>query len=163
MCVVVEFVLAKGRLNKPSVNAVKNYIFDGQDVRCCFCNKLLTRQTATLEHIIPKSMLDYEEQNNINNLAISCGQCNTNRKVADFNEYRLYVQKKREDLPEGSRQRIVNTIDPKIKNIVISQFLKGHTINFIQSQCNLSKRTIVQILKKAGYNWTVIQQAKQTI
>jgi len=160
---VIDFVLEKGKLNQLFVNTVKNYIFDGQDVRCCFCNRLLTRKTATIEHIIPKCMLDYCDRNNINNLAISCEECNANRKVADFEEYRQYAQKKREELPEGSRQRIVNAIHPTIKNEIVYAFSNGISISDLQSQYNVSKRTITQILKKAGYDWTVIQYAKRAI
>lgn len=59
-------------------------IFERDDYRCKYCNKKLTRMTATLDHIQPVSK---GGDNSCNNLVTACLQCNsrrTNRPIMDF-------------------------------------------------------------------------------
>lgn len=64
----------------------KDRIFEGITYRtCCFCNKLLTRNTATLEHVIPLSKGGTWKTTNIK---VSCSSCNNERGNGDFEEFR---------------------------------------------------------------------------
>ena len=64
-----------------------------QGNKCCFCGVTMTwnmkkiplaMTCATLEHIIPKSK---GGKDHINNLAVSCWQCNSRRKDKPFGEF----------------------------------------------------------------------------
>lgn len=53
--------------------------------RCCFCRMNITLQSATLEHIIPRSLGgDWSDSN----LTLACFECNHDRGNAEFNGYR---------------------------------------------------------------------------
>lgn len=48
---------------------------------CCYCCIPLGQETATLEHIVPKS---HGGTRAIFNLALACSRCNNRRQTADF-------------------------------------------------------------------------------
>jgi 5-methylcytosine-specific restriction endonuclease McrA len=65
---------------------LKKIIFgDNLFVACCFCKKDLTIDTATLEHIIPKSKKGPLELYNLN---ISCGECNNKRGDMPYKKFK---------------------------------------------------------------------------
>lgn len=151
MDTVVEKVLERGYLGKNSVDAVKRYIFNGQQIRCCFCGKVLTREQATIEHIIPKSQAKYEIRNHIDNLAISCKRCNYDRITAEFYEFMAYVQK-RADAPIGCKDQVREENKRKIiiDHDIVQMFMSGFSINQIQEKTRASKKTIKRHLMEKG-------------
>lgn len=52
---------------------------------CCFCDRLLQFYEATIEHIIPASK---GGPSIMENLTISCRDCNSNRSSMSFNEWK---------------------------------------------------------------------------
>jgi hypothetical protein len=59
-------------------------VFERDQYKCVYCNKQLTRITATLDHIEPVSL---GGNNSIDNLKTACLHCNSrrgNREVSDF-------------------------------------------------------------------------------
>jgi 5-methylcytosine-specific restriction endonuclease McrA len=64
----------------------KKLLFAGRErVPCCFCERPLTRQEATLEHIRPRSRGGSSE---IENLTLSCQPCNSERGDQGFEKFR---------------------------------------------------------------------------
>lgn len=65
---------------------LKQQLFAGRSTsKCCFCRRILTINIATLEHVIPISK---GGQWHINNLKLSCQNCNNKRANRDFEEYK---------------------------------------------------------------------------
>lgn len=71
---------------------VKLRLFDGRPfVRCCFCRRHLTMVSATIEHIQPLSLDGGWERKN---LTLSCSNCNSERGVRDYCEFKAEIRKK---------------------------------------------------------------------
>jgi len=129
------------------IGKIKDYIFEEQDIRCCFCNKLLIREEATFEHIIPRSRNVYC----LNNLAISCKVCNHDRVTADFHEFRKYIQGITDEPPINSkvfirRNRIAHLVD--LFDNIVKMFVDGITIENISNEFGLNKKTVKRILRE---------------
>ncbi|HUU87885.1 MAG TPA: HNH endonuclease [Candidatus Glassbacteria bacterium] len=58
-----------------------------QVVQCCFCKQKMNIKSATIEHIMP---LFYGGGWNIENLALSCEQCNHERGILSFEEFKSW-------------------------------------------------------------------------
>ena len=150
---LVEQVFEKGYIYQEDISGIKDYIFDGQqDVRCCFCGCLLTRQTATIEHIIPRSYVKFSNRNQVNNLTLSCNKCNGERIISDFDEYRMYVQRKTTEPPIGckdyqnnKRQQLINKIDGEI---VFEMYSCKANVAEIAKYYNVSGSIIRQVLRE---------------
>ena len=66
-------------------------------VKCCFCKREITINNATLEHITP---LAFGGDWSIDNLALSCGECNSDRGIANFELYRKWRRGQITDKPQ---------------------------------------------------------------
>jgi len=66
--------------NSAQKRALKERIYR-KNKRCCFCKNCLSFQSATLEHIIS---LSKGGGWNIDNLTISCANCNNTRGNIDY-------------------------------------------------------------------------------
>ena len=65
---------------------IRKRLFGDRDtVDCCFCSTKLSKETATLEHRQPLAL---GGSWSLSNLALACKQCNNERGIADFNEFR---------------------------------------------------------------------------
>ena len=58
---------------------------------CMYCGKFLTKQEATLEHLVKKSN---DGSNSKGNLSISCGSCNYKRHNTPIKEWKKIRSKK---------------------------------------------------------------------
>ena len=63
---------------------------------CCFCKKRLFMPNITLEHITP---LFLGGDWSLNNLTLSCSDCNFDRGVAKYEEYKNWKRGKTKDKP----------------------------------------------------------------
>jgi hypothetical protein len=50
-----------------------------QGNRCRYCDCEITRETASLDHVIPVDALEEEEDHNPNNYVTTCKTCNINK------------------------------------------------------------------------------------
>jgi len=67
---------------------IKKKLSRGKEiVSCCFCKQKTNIKNITLEHIIP---LYYKGGWNIENLALSCKQCNQERGILSFEEFKSW-------------------------------------------------------------------------
>jgi hypothetical protein len=63
---------------------IKEYVIDRDGMLCCYCDKVLTTDTVTMEHILPDSK---RGTFNTTNLTVSCADCNNRRGNKPFFEY----------------------------------------------------------------------------
>lgn len=76
---------------------VRKIIIKRDGYVCRYCGALLTKQTHTIDHIIPASKGGSEHPNN---LAMCCGWCNKKAKdlvFKNFNTKQQYLLKKHEE------------------------------------------------------------------
>jgi len=66
---------------------LKKKLFEDELLKpCCFCSKSLNFETATIEHIIPLSKGGNWK---IDNLDISCSECNNERSSKGYSYFRI--------------------------------------------------------------------------
>ncbi len=76
---------ANGRSSQQK-RKLKTRLFGGRlEASCCFCRKKLQMENATLEHVVP---ISFGGSWAIENLRLSCGICNSERGIEDFEEFR---------------------------------------------------------------------------
>jgi hypothetical protein len=63
---------------------IKEYVINRDGSICCYCDKVLTPETITLEHIVPDSL---RGTFNTTNLTIACYACNNKRGNKPFFDY----------------------------------------------------------------------------
>lgn len=63
---------------------IREYVVNRDGSLCCYCDKVLTDETVTLEHIVPDSK---RGTFNTTNLTIACSECNNRRGNKPFFEY----------------------------------------------------------------------------
>jgi len=68
-------------------------------VRCCFCKKSMPLEDATLEHIVPLSLGGTWK---LDNLALSCSGCNTDRGITGFELYKQWRRGHLKERPAAS-------------------------------------------------------------
>ncbi len=72
--------------NSGQKRRIKTRLFGGHSSKpCCFCRRILTMSTATLEHVIP---LSHGGSWKPENLRLSCESCNNERGSGNFKEFR---------------------------------------------------------------------------
>jgi len=152
-----ELALSRGYLGKRLSELVKDEIFDGtQDIFCCFCKRTLSRTEASIEHVTPKSEADYVIKNHLDNLAISCKRCNSERAVADFHLFKRYAQSNSKfDPPEGckeySKQKKLEQLTIHTVGVIYNMYTDdGKTVAEIADKLNISKKTVKRVLYAYG-------------
>jgi hypothetical protein len=63
---------------------IKDYVVNRDGSLCCYCDKVLTPENVTMEHIVPDSK---RGTFNTTNLTVSCAECNNKRGNKPFFEY----------------------------------------------------------------------------
>lgn len=63
---------------------IKDYVISRDGLLCCYCNRPLTLETVTMEHIVPDSR---RGTYNTTNLTVSCSEHNNQRGNKPFFEY----------------------------------------------------------------------------
>lgn len=63
---------------------IRTQVIERDGLICCYCDKLLTLNTVTMEHIVPVSR---RGTFNTTNLTVSCFDCNNERGSSDFFNY----------------------------------------------------------------------------
>lgn len=78
------------QLSSHAKRLLRERLFGGREAApCCFCRRRLSRKTATLEHVVPRSEGGGWD---LDNLRLSCEGCNNERGVEDFAAYRAKVR-----------------------------------------------------------------------
>lgn len=63
---------------------IKEYVINRDGMICCYCDRLLSPDTITLEHIVPDS---FKGTFNTTNLTVSCSEHNNQRGNKPFFDY----------------------------------------------------------------------------
>ena len=63
---------------------IREYVINRDGSLCCYCDKVLTQENVTMEHIVPDSK---RGTFNTTNLTVSCAECNNRRGNKPFFEY----------------------------------------------------------------------------
>src|SRR5271157_3302758 len=66
------------------LHRIRDYVVERDGLICCYCDKVLTPKTLTLDHIIPDSM---HGSFNATNLTVACVKCNQKRGAIPFFEF----------------------------------------------------------------------------
>ena len=117
---------------------IKDYVIDRDGQLCCYCDKVLTSETVTMEHIVPDSK---RGTFNTTNLTVSCYACNNSRGNKPFFEY---IKQFRFDDGKLAKYRRMyfNNLKIKILNIAKEEFLKDEQAvpqDLIHSACIILK------------------------
>ena len=86
---------------------------------CCYCNKELTIDTVTLDHIVPESL---SGGFNVANLTVSCYECNNKRGNQPFFEYCKQYNFSEQKL-EKYKILYLNNLRIKILNVAKEEIL----------------------------------------
>jgi hypothetical protein len=63
---------------------IRDYVVNRDGSICCYCDKVLTPEIVTMEHIVPDSK---RGTFNTTNLTVSCSECNNRRGNKPFFDY----------------------------------------------------------------------------
>lgn len=123
---------------------IKDSVIIRDGLICCFCEKELTLETVTLDHIVPDSR---KGTYNTTNLTVSCADCNNRRGNIPFFEYcqqfnfpaqklikykKLYFNNLRIKVLNIAKEECLNTESAIPNNLIkkACKILKIKTMNF---------------------------------
>jgi hypothetical protein len=114
---------------------IKHDVIERDGLLCCFCDKVLTMETMTLDHIVPDSK---RGTFNATNLTVACKDCNQRRGNQSF-----FVFCREFNFPEEKiakyKTLYFNNLKIKVLNIAKGTCLKRDTA--------IPKKLIVQACK----------------
>lgn len=89
--VIIALKYRGKNVKRRSLGFAKDFVNNNRKAKCIFCEKKLTLENATTDHIIPIS----QGGNNCQvNLIVVCSDCNSDRGTMKFYEYLIYKNKK---------------------------------------------------------------------
>jgi len=98
---------------------IKEYVINRDGLLCCYCEKPLTMETVTMEHIVPDS---HRGTFNTTNLTVSCSEHNNKRGNKPFFEFCKQFNWPKEKL-DKYRKLYYNNLKIKILNIAKEECL----------------------------------------
>jgi 5-methylcytosine-specific restriction endonuclease McrA len=63
---------------------IRRFLFNRDGTKCFYCNVKLNFETATIDHLIPKSQ---GGSDNLDNLVLACHGCNINKGSKSLDEF----------------------------------------------------------------------------
>jgi len=122
---------------------IKEYVINRDGLACCYCDKLLTQETVTMEHIVPDSR---RGTFNTTNLTVSCSEHNNQRGNKPFFDYCKKFNWPNSKL-EKYKKLYFNNLKIKILNIAKEECLpkainleeQAVPLDIIQQACRVLK------------------------
>lgn len=122
---------------------IKEYVINRDGMLCCYCDKVLTPETVTMEHIVPDSK---RGTFNSTNLTVSCSFHNNQRGDKNFFEYAKQFNFSQEKT-EKYRRLYFNNLKIKILNIAKEECLpksvddqdRAWPLDIIRKACKILK------------------------
>lgn len=122
---------------------IKEYVINRDGLLCCYCDKQLTLETVTMEHIVPDSR---RGTFNTTNLTVSCSEHNNQRGNKPFFEYCKKFNWS-DDKVQKYKKLYFNNLKIKILNIAKEECLPRSVnadgwavpVNIIQQACQVLK------------------------
>ena len=103
---------------------IKEYVIERDGLLCCYCDKVLTSETVTMEHIVPDSK---RGTFNTTNLTTSCSECNNRRGNKPFFEYCKQFSWS-EDKVNKYKTLYFNNLRIKVLNIAKEECMKDEQV-----------------------------------
>ena len=110
-----------GEADRKRQKRIREYVIERDGSICCYCDRVLTDELVTLDHIVPDSK---RGSFNSTNLTISCGDCNNKRGNASFFEYCKPYNWPEEKIEKYKKLYFAN-LRIKVLNIAKEECLKG--------------------------------------
>jgi hypothetical protein len=110
-----------GAVDRKRQKRIKEYVVERDGSICCYCDKVLTDELVTLDHIVPDSK---RGSFNTTNLTISCADCNNRRGNVPFFEYCKRYNWPEEKIDKYKKLYFAN-LRIKVLNIAKEECLKG--------------------------------------
>src|SRR5271166_1591412 len=117
---------------------IKEHVIDRDGLLCCYCDKVLTSGTVTMEHIVPDSK---RGTFNTTNLTTSCSECNNRRGNKPFFEYCKRFNWS-EDKINKYKRLYFNNLRIKVLNIAKEECMKEDLAvpySLIKQSCQVLK------------------------
>lgn len=117
---------------------IKEYVINRDGMICCYCDKVLTPETVTMEHIVPDSK---RGTFNTTNLTVSCSDCNNRRGNKPFFEYCKKFNFSEDKLDKYKRMYF-NNLRIKVLNIAKEECLQDNEVvplDIIRQACQVLK------------------------
>jgi hypothetical protein len=117
---------------------IRDNVIERDGLLCCYCDKVLTMETATMEHIVPDSK---RGTFNATNLTVSCSSCNNRRGNKPFFEYCRKFNWS-EDKISKYRKLYFSNLRIKVLNIAKEECIKDDLvvpITLIKTACQILK------------------------
>lgn len=108
-----------GAMERKRQKRIREYVINRDGMMCCYCDKLLTPETVTMEHIVPDSK---RGTFNTTNLTVSCSDCNNRRGNKPFFDYCKKFNFSQEKLMKYKRLYF-NNLRIKVLNIAKEECL----------------------------------------
>lgn len=131
---------------------IKEYVINRDGMLCCYCDKVLTPETVTMEHIVPDSK---RGTFNTTNLTVSCSDCNNRRGNKPFFEYCKKFNWG-DDKIDKYKRLYFNNLRIKVLNIAKEECMKDNQVvpvALIKHAC--------QILKIRGMDFSDYEKTYQ--
>ena len=98
---------------------IRDYVIERDGSICCYCDRVLTMETLTMEHINPNSQGGVF---NTTNLTVACAKCNSRRSSKPFFEHCKKFNWSKDKLDKYHRLYFSN-MQIKIINIAKEKFM----------------------------------------
>lgn len=122
---------------------IKDYVISRDGPQCCYCNKPLTIEMITMEHIVPDSK---RGTFNATNLTVSCSEHNNKRGNESFFEYckqfdwpNVKLEKYKKLYFSNLKIKVLNIAKEECLPNVINQENKAIPLMIIHYACQLLK------------------------
>jgi hypothetical protein len=141
-----------GALERKRQKRIKEYVIERDGMLCCYCDKVLTPDTVTMEHIVPDSK---RGTFNTTNLTVSCSDCNNKRGNKPFFGY-CKKFKWSDEKTDKYKKLYFNNLKIKVLNIAKEECMKDDQV----IPAALVKRAC-QILKIKGMDFSDYEKSYQ--
>lgn len=122
---------------------IREYVISRDGLQCCYCEKPLTIETVTMEHIVPDSR---RGTFNSTNLTVSCSEHNNRRGNKPFFEYckqfnwpQLKLDKYKKLYFNNLRIKVLNIAKEECLPRIANQDNKAIPLIIIRHACQLLK------------------------
>lgn len=136
---------------------IKEYVINRDGLICCYCDKPLTLETVTMEHIVPDSR---KGTFNTTNLTVSCSKHNNQRGNKPFFEYCKNFPWSTDKLLKY-KKLYFNNLKIKILNIAKEECLPKAINQNEQAIPNLIIQQACQVLKIKSMDFSDYEKTYQ--
>jgi hypothetical protein len=152
-------------MRKERKDKIKKELIIRDGLECCYCNKQLTFDSMTLDHIVPGSK---KGAFNTTNLTVACEHCNHSRGNQNFFSY-IKQFKFTDSKVSKYRKLYFNNLKIKVLNICKEELLKSEENvpnELVKQACEILKIKDINYNEYENYNlidFNVMQKKSKII